>query len=48
LRHRVGFTIVKNATILQYPLVESILSILPIVDEYVVWSGSPMTTRSGA
>lgn len=34
-----GFTIVKNATILQYPLVESILSILPIVDEYVVLIG---------
>jgi glycosyltransferase involved in cell wall biosynthesis len=34
-----GFTIVKNATLLEYPLVESILSILPIVDEYVVLIG---------
>ncbi|MGC8491521.1 MAG: glycosyltransferase [Syntrophobacteraceae bacterium] len=34
-----GFTIVKNAINLQYPVVESILSILPIVDEYVVLLG---------
>jgi glycosyltransferase involved in cell wall biosynthesis len=34
-----GFTIVKNAILLDYPLVESILSILPIVDEYVVLIG---------
>lgn len=34
-----GFTIVKNAIHLQYPLVESIKSILPIVDEYVVLVG---------
>jgi len=34
-----GFTIVKNAVLLEYPLVESILSILPIVDEYVVLIG---------
>lgn len=34
-----GFTIVRNATILDYPVVESIRSILPIVDEYVVLLG---------
>lgn len=34
-----GFTIVKNAIILEYPVVESIMSILPIVDEYVVLVG---------
>jgi glycosyltransferase involved in cell wall biosynthesis len=34
-----GFTIVKNAVNLQYPVVESIKSILPIVDEYVVLVG---------
>ena len=31
-----GFTIVRNARRLGYPIVESIRSILPIVDEYVV------------
>ncbi|MBP2682130.1 MAG: hypothetical protein H6Q83_202 [Deltaproteobacteria bacterium] len=34
-----GFTIVRNAIALEYPLVESILSILPIVDEYIVLVG---------
>lgn len=34
-----GFTIVKNAVRLEYPFVESIRSILPIVDEYVVLVG---------
>ncbi len=34
-----GFTIVKNAVLLDYPLIESILSILPIIDEYVVLIG---------
>lgn len=34
-----AFTIVKNAIHLQYPVVESIQSILPIVDEYVVLVG---------
>lgn len=34
-----GFTIVRNAILLDYPLVESIRSILPIVDEYVVLAG---------
>lgn len=34
-----GFTIVRNAVLLEYPLIESILSILPIVDEYVVLIG---------
>lgn len=31
-----GFTFVRNAIKLQYPIVESIRSILPIVDEFVV------------
>lgn len=34
-----GCTIVKNAIRLEYPVVESIKSILPIVDEYVVLVG---------
>lgn len=34
-----AFTIVRNAIILEYPVVESILSILPIIDEYVVLVG---------
>lgn len=34
-----AFTIVRNAITLQYPVVESILSILPIVNEYVVLVG---------
>lgn len=36
----VGFTIVRNALKYDYPIVESILSILPIVDEYVVAVGN--------
>jgi glycosyltransferase involved in cell wall biosynthesis len=31
-----GFTFVRNAVKFDYPVVESILSILPIVDEYIV------------
>jgi len=34
-----GFTIVRNAILLDYPLTESIRSILPIVDEYIVLVG---------
>jgi len=34
-----GFTIIKNAVINDYPIVEAILSILPIVDEMVVLIG---------
>lgn len=34
-----GFTMVKNATKLYFPIKESILSILPIVDEFVVALG---------
>jgi len=34
-----GFTMVKNAEKLYYPLKESILSILPIVDEYIIALG---------
>jgi glycosyltransferase involved in cell wall biosynthesis len=36
----VGFTIVRNAVKYDYPIVESIKSILPIVDEYVVAVGN--------
>src|SRR5688572_33231185 len=35
-----GFTVVRNARLLGYPVVESIRSILPIVDEFVVGVGS--------
>ncbi len=31
-----GFTFVRNAIRFDYPVIESILSILPIVDEFVV------------
>lgn len=31
-----GFTIVRNAVKLQYPVVESIISILPICDEFII------------
>ncbi len=31
-----GFTFIKNGEILGYPFIESIKSILPIVDEFVV------------
>jgi hypothetical protein len=31
-----GFTFVRNAVRLDYPVVESISSILPIVDEFIV------------
>ena len=34
-----GFTFVKNATKLYYPVKESILSILPVVDEFVIALG---------
>lgn len=36
----VGFTIVRNAIKYDYPIVESIRSILPVVDEYVVAVGN--------
>lgn len=36
----VGFTIVRNAIKYDYPIVESIQSILPIVDEYVIAVGN--------
>lgn len=43
----VGFTIVRNAIQFDYPIVESIRSILPIVDEYIVAVGkSEDETRS--
>jgi hypothetical protein len=34
-----GFTFVKNAVKYGYPVVESIKSILPIVDEFIVCLG---------
>lgn len=34
-----GFTIVRNAIKYDYPIVESIKSILPVVDEYIVAVG---------
>ena len=34
-----GFTIIKNAVIMDYPIVEAIQSILPVVDEMVVLIG---------
>jgi len=34
-----GFTVIRNAEIMGYPIVESIRSILPIVDEYVIGVG---------
>jgi hypothetical protein len=36
----VGFTIVRNAVKYDYPIVESIQSILPVVDEYIVAVGN--------
>jgi glycosyltransferase involved in cell wall biosynthesis len=42
-----AFTIVRNAIILEYPVVESILSILPIVDEYVVLVGKSQDDTLG-
>lgn len=35
-----GFTVVRNAMVMGYPLVEAITSILPIVDEYIVAVGA--------
>ena len=34
-----GFTIIKNAVINDYPIVEAISSILPVVDEMIVLCG---------
>jgi len=34
-----GFTIIKNAVVNDYPVVESITSILPVVDEMIVLAG---------
>ena len=34
-----GFTFIKNAEMLGYPFIESIQSILPIVDEFVIAVG---------
>jgi len=34
-----GFTVIRNAEIMGYPIVESIRSILPLVDEFVVGVG---------
>jgi len=35
-----GFTVIRNAVLMGYPVVEAIRSILPIVDEYVVAVGA--------
>jgi hypothetical protein len=35
-----GFTVVRNAVLMGYPVVEAIRSILPIVDEYIVAVGA--------
>lgn len=35
-----GFSFIRNAIIYDYPVVESILSILPVVDEFVIAVGS--------
>ena len=35
-----GFTVVRNAVLMGYPVVEAIASILPIVDEYIVAVGA--------
>ncbi len=35
-----GFTIIKNAVLNDYPIVEAILSILPVVDEMIVLIGN--------
>ncbi len=35
-----GFTIVRNAVKLYYPLKETILSLLPVVDEYIILVGN--------
>src|ERR1035437_3167917 len=34
-----GFTVIRNAEIMGYPIVQSIKSILPLVDEFVVGIG---------
>ncbi len=34
-----GFTIVRNATILEYPFKESVLSVLPLCDEFIINCG---------
>jgi len=35
-----GFSFIKNAIQFEYPVVESILSLLPLVDEYVIAVGN--------
>jgi len=35
-----GFTVIRNAVLMGYPIVEAIMSILPIVDEYIVAVGA--------
>lgn len=42
-----GFTFARNAVKLQYPIVESIRSILPIVDEFVVAIGAGEDDTAG-
>src|SRR5690349_7523006 len=42
-----GFTFARNAVKLQYPIVESIRSILPIVDEFIVAVGAGEDDTAG-
>ena len=42
-----GFTFVRNAIDLYYPVVESITSILPICDEFVVAAGDSSDGKIG-
>ena len=34
-----GFSIVRNAVLMDYPFLESVKSILPLVDEFVIGVG---------
>ena len=40
-----GFTIIKNAVVNDFPIVEAIRSILPVVDEMIVLVGDSTITR---
>ena len=43
-----GFTFLRNGQVLGYPFVESIRSILPLVDEFVIapWDPARMKRRT--
>ena len=40
-----GFTVIRNAMVMGYPVVEAIRSILPICDEYIVAVGAGDGTK---